>query len=373
MSASLLRPAGVAAVLGALLGTGCGPEVPVPARLAAFPSDLPGLTAACDAETVDELRILCDQELAVRLARSGELQAAQARCAQVATPMWAAECHFLVAEALAARGDLDPALEACRRAPTFLVSCVEHVAMLQVAPQRPGTTAADVRRYADQADAVATRRLSGLPAHQSEPLRAWLRLGRVQAWVLGKGRPPAGLGTGRGAHAAIERTVVAMETARGMGAGAPHSTVWAAYSGEGTWPATDGPLAGCIPLAESVDAALGPRTPVWGNTWRRVGATPEEDAAIAVLVAMFWAGTVDLTHLQATVRREARPALAWTALHLARHLVVEADDNDLRDLIADARRHPDPGVRAYAQRPLPSVHPLPRRCVGRVPGLEPLP
>jgi len=342
-------------------------------QLAAFADDLATLTAQCDAEPSPELRILCDQEVAIRLAESGDASGANTRCAAVSAPMWASECHFLVAEALAASDTLDAALQACLSAPTFLVSCLEHVAMLQTVPKQPGLTGQKVRRFTDQALEVAARRLATLPEHQRTVLLSWLRLGRVQAYILGEGRPPSGLGVGSSDAAAIERTVLAMEIARGMNAGAPYSTVKAAWGGAGTWPAATAPLEGCIPMAEPVDAALGPRTPVWGNTWRRVGATPSEDADIALLVAMFWAGTTDLTHLQATVRRDRRARVAWTAVHLARHLVVEADENDLRDLLADATRHPDPAVRAYASRALPRVNPLPRVCVGQVPGQKPFP
>lgn len=350
--------------------TACASEPPIPVQLGALPDDLGALTAACDAEQNAELRILCDQEVAVRQARSGHAAQARARCNAVSSTMWSAECHFLTAEALAEHGSLDDALQACLAAPTFLVSCVEHVAMLQTVPHRPGTSAADVRRFTEQALTIARTRLGSLPPHQRDPLLAWLRLGRVQARVLGKGPPPAGLGDDRSDAATVERTVRALEVARGMKAGAPYATVRAAWSGTGSWPATTAPIEGCIPVAEPVDAALGRRTPVWGNSWRRVGRTTDEDADIALLVAMFWAGTTHLDHLQATVRRDTRPAVAWTAVHLARHLVAEADDNDLRDLLADAARHPDPGVRAYASRPLPAVNPLPRVCVGRVPGRD---
>ena len=99
-----------------------------------------------------------------------------------------------------------------------------------------------------------------------------------------------------------------------------------------------------------------------------MGATPQEDADIALIVGMFWAGTTDLPHLQAIVQRDTRSTVVWTAMHLARHLVVEADETDLRDLLAHGERHPDPAIRAYARKPLPAVNPLPRVCVGRVPG-----
>ncbi len=349
---------------------GCSPPTTTPAQLAVFPDTTSELIARCDTETVPELKVLCDQEVAVRLAAAGDTTAASARCDRSSDPMWAAECHFLVAEVLAGANLLDGALSECLLAPTFLVSCIEHVAMLQEVPRSPNVTTADIRRYTDQADEISHRRLSRLPAHLRGPLRDWLRLGRVQAWVLGQGPPPDGFGEGRSELATIERTVRAMEAARGMRPGAPYSTARAAYNGTGTWPATSEPLLGCIALAEPVAAALGPRTPVWGNTWRRVGQSPEEDAEIALLVGMFWAGTTDLPHLQATVQRDQRTAVVWTALHLARHLVVEADEGDLRDLLAHAARHPDPAIRAYAQKPLPAVNPLPRRCVGKVPGQE---
>jgi hypothetical protein len=354
---------------GVMLGAiACSHEPPRPVQLAAFPTDLSALSAQCDAETVPELQILCNQEVAIREAAAGHTLEAGERCNRGTDAMWSAECHFLVAETLAEAGKLDEALGSCLQAPTFLVSCIEHVAMLQTVPHRPGTTTSDIRRFVDQTDAITDRRLANLPAQLQQPLRDWLRLGRLQAWVLGQGPPPAGLGDGRHPTATLERTVRALEVARGMRAGAPYNTVRAAYNGEGPWPAATEPLVGCIPVAEPVDAALGPRTPVWGNTWRRVGRTADEDAEIALLVAMFWAGTTDIEHLQAAVRRDPRPAVAWTALHLARHLVADADDNDLRDLLADASRHPDPGIRAYASRPLPAVRPLPRKCVGRVPG-----
>ena len=362
------------AVIGLLLGmVACGAEPPVPVQLGAFPAELETLIQRCDAEDTFALRVLCDQEVAIRHADDGHFEAASARCTQVTDAMWAAECHFLIAERMARQGELDAALASCLEAPTFLVNCVEHVAALQTFASKHTSRIRDIRRYTGQATDVAKRRLAPLPSHQQTTLLEWIRLGRVQSHVLGKGTPDPGLGTTRSQYAAIERTVRAMEVARGMGAGAPFSTVHAAYSGQGTWPVTKAPIEGCIAVAEPVDAALGRRTPVWGNMWRRMGRNADEDAAIALLVGMFWAGTTDLTHLQATVRRETRPAVAWTALHLARHLVVQADEHDLRDLIEDARRHPDPGVRAYANRPLPPVNPLPRVCVGRVPGQQSTP
>ena len=217
----------------------CSSTPPTPAKLAAYSKNLPQVVAQCDAETVPELRILCDQEVAVRYAANGDTAQASERCEANADPVWAAECHFLVAETLAGVGLLEGALSECVLASTFVVSCVEHVAMLQEVPHSPSVTTDEIRSYTDQADETIQRRLSALPEHLRTPLRDWIRFGRVQAWVVGNGPFPAGFGEGTSDLAVLERTVRGIEAARGMQAGAPYSTVRTAYQGDVTWPATE--------------------------------------------------------------------------------------------------------------------------------------
>lgn len=340
-------------------------------QLDPWPDGVDALAAACDSETEPALTLLCEQELAVRLAQSGDHVAARDRCGGLADDPWRSECHFLVAEQQAAEGAIDHAWTSCLAAHTFVVNCVEHVAALQQpSPRRPRPTATQVRRAADDAVRTAAQHLARLPDHHRAQLLPWVRLGRVRAELLGQGRPPAGLGTDATEAGATERTVLAQEVVRGMGPDAPWSTIVAAWQGAGTWDATEAPIVGCIPLAEPVDAATGPRTPVWGNAWRRLGADVAEDSDIALMTARFWAGSTQVKHLHDVVRRDRRSAVAWTAVHLARHLVGVVESDQLQVVLSDAARHPDPVVQALARRPLPASQPPPRACVGPVPGQD---
>ena len=163
-----------------------------------------------------------------------------------------------MAETLAGVGLLEGALSECVLASTFVVSCVEHVAMLQEVPHSPSVTTDEIRSYTDQADETIQRRLSALPEHLRTPLRDWIRFGRVQAWVVGNGPFPAGFGEEVRRPCCTRAYGARMEAARGW-SGAPYSTVRAAYQGDVTWPATEAPTGG---LYSRGGACLGgPRPP----------------------------------------------------------------------------------------------------------------
>ncbi len=339
----------------------CDAETPRPVSLPALPDSVDTLVEYCDTTQSEALGAFCHLEAAYRLAAFDGAEAL-AQCNRLPKPTWYRLCVLDVAGERALRGSLDGALDACRSLDGSFEACVLRVSALQSVPDKRDLTLVDLRRFRDQAQTTAEAALDGLGLLRTGELVENVVVARTQRWVLGQGRPLRGFGEARSlAPAAVqERTVRAQEVVRGMGAGAPWSTVRAAWDGQGSWPPTREDVEGCVPFAAPVGHDR--RTAYWPGAWRRIGKDVDEDVDIALVTAMFWAGTTDISHLQEIVRRDTREGLAWTAVHLARHLVVEVDDGDLRDLLADAARHPAAPVRELAIRPLPSTHPLPRRC-----------
>lgn len=342
MSPARSRPSRWAGLALALL-LGCAEEAgPDPIAAALAPGqDL----AACDALAFPDMVTPCRLEIANREAAAGAVGRADAACAGIQEPTWKQECWFQVGEALARRGQREPALRRCARAGPFVEPCISHLAwgqQGQVAGEDPAEAA---RLYRSQAWAG----LADLPeAERAASVRTLL----AGHWIY------AYHGTGQADRAPIRdapvpelaRTGYALEGIRLLLAEGkkPDEAVAALLAAEA--PLTGAPFVSRGRLGRKARPILPealcelPLAPTWGGGQRLVGRTEADDLEIAALEALFFQPQVPA---QAFVPwlSDPRDRVRWTATKL----FVLGGGPELSPELPEAWT--DPIQRAHLKRP----------------------
>jgi hypothetical protein len=300
---------------------------------------------------------MCRLELAVALARSGELHRSASACGAIGGETWKDECHFLVAEIISRHQGLATALPHCDQAGHFRGFCIAHLAWW--AQEFPSLSSpAD-----PQAGAKIDRFLASLPITEAKP--RWSEtegMFRASAWFTtyyGAGSAdPTAAKSAVSTNQADAHTAFAWEATRLIAANegwtdlpAKVAAVW-----DGSRPAPTGtPMVprcwrGRIPDVTHTPAITGGRAlhTVHGGS-RLQGETPTEDLSIATLEAIFfqsdapaslWAGFVDKGTLKVRATAARLGMMAEADDPAWRAQMAQMKDPLLREQLLAARNHP---------------------------------
>lgn len=312
-------------------------EDPTEAALRPWPDDPAELNAVCASQPFPELQITCRvQEAAVWAARGAEPEAAAA-CALIPAGTWRDECHFRLGEELATTGRPIPAVAWCAQAGWFARRCVTHAAWRLRIPltSTPGANTAGEATGSgppqrDELLAQGAELLVAVEAslgrHSDPGVAGEGRDAFRAAWgrsvFLGSGRADPELARVEGELGPALRTGWATEAVRLLSlstlppeAGALLVDAW--HQGrtlEGT-PDPD-PLPERYPPFRPAPEDEGlPHLPLYGGGLRLVGETIDEDAAIAILHALYGHPATGAEAFAAALL-DPRPRLRWTAARL---------------------------------------------------------
>ncbi|RME28666.1 MAG: hypothetical protein D6798_01885 [Deltaproteobacteria bacterium] len=300
-----LRSLSIAAALTWALAPACG----------RVPDDL------CAADS-PEVQALCTLDRVVESVYGGRGAEAAEECDVLPQGTWRDECRFQVAEALAMRGELNPALSICGEIGRFAQMCFGHALWLR-STELVDATPADADAW-ERVDAfIATLPDIGLQgAHLTE-------IARAAAWhgiYAGSGSAdPAAARAAPGRHARHARTAFAWEAVRLQG-NQGRSRDIVEYV-QAVWDGREPPPSGApLPLA-CWRVRLVPRmdllSPLYTGTIRTYGGgirftdpDPDTDLRIATLSAIWTHGRpIDALYL-AELARDPSPAVQLTAATL---------------------------------------------------------
>jgi len=338
----------------------CSPPAttdPASEALRPWPTEPAALLERCASEPFEELAITCRVQAAAKFGGRGDSKAAHEVCAQVPDGTWREECHFRAGEELGHAGHAVLGLEHCAKAGWFGRNCLTHTGWrLPRDPQlHPGLAPARIAAAHDELDARVVQALAGagdgIDGEGRDIIRArfgfnvYVGSGRCEP---GPARLPDPLGP-------VLRTGFAVEAARLLGADASVEAILDVYRGERPSP-TGAAVSGTerlgrysLPLVAPGEHGT-PHVPVFGGGLRPVGATPDEDATIAALEAMFWLESTPAEVFLPWVD-DPRPRVRRTAARL----VGRAPPTAL-DLAATLQRlsteHSDPTVQWHASQAL---------------------
>ena len=281
-----------------VLAVGCSSpaaEDPAADALRPWPTDPTALLERCAEEPFAELAITCRVQAAAKLGGMGDSQAAHRVCAEVPAGTWREECHFRAGEELGHAGHAVAGLEHCAQAGWFGRNCLTHTGwrLPRDVELHPGLPPAQITAAHDELDARVVAALAGagdgIDGEGRDIIRArfgfnvYVGSGRCEP---GPARLPDPLGP-------VLRTGFAVEAARLLGPEASVAAILAIFDGSRP-PPTGAPLTEAdrlgrysLPLVAPGEHGT-PHVPVFGGGLRPVGASPDEDATIAALEAMFW-------------------------------------------------------------------------------------
>lgn len=317
-------------------------------------SELPALPPAaaverCVAEPVAELRTGCAVDVAARAGVLGDVALVERACALTAEGVWRDECHFRAGEELAATGHLEAALAQCAQSGSFQRFCLAH-GLWRVPPD--AEPEGDGKSAEAWVALVASTLPEGLHLYATETLRArwWFNQ------YVGTGAADPALARAAPANEGPQaRGAWAIEWARLRGPGAPLDLA-AAHA---AWEGRDPPLTGAplgpqqrggnkLFLERAPHEGGIPSIPTWGDGYRIVGLTPEEDLDIALLWAEGFLGRRAPTFVLPWLD-DPRPRVRYSAFRILR----AAPPPDINTLLRRYQDDPDPLVRDWAKPSAP--------------------
>lgn len=341
---------------GALLLLACSgggqPDADPAQALALWPTEPDEIMAVCAEQAFEELAITCHVQAAAAYGQRGDVPGTERACALVPEGTWREECHFRAGEELGRAGRTVEALSHCARAGWFGRNCLTHTAWrLPRDPDLSPRSEAEVVRQAgeellSQVDQVLAGAGDGLEGEGRDLVMA--RFG--YNLYVGAGRADPGPARLVGALGATLRTGFAIEAARLLPEPGVEQIV-RVYRGE--LPVPEGePLAEYERMGRYTVPIQSPHeqgeahVPVYGGGLRLVGRTPDEDAVVAALEAMFW---LEETPAEAFVPwlDAPAPAVRRTAARLVR--LAQPETFDMESFLTElAGSHEDEGVRWHA-------------------------
>ena len=339
---------------------GCNSPVqhdPASDALRPWPTETAALLKRCAEEPFEELAITCRVQAAAKLGGAGDSEAAHDVCAAVPEGTWREECHFRAGEELGHAGHAVAGLEHCAKAGWFGRNCLTHTGWrLPRDPQlHPGLPPARIKAAHDELDARVVNALKGAGDGIDGEGRDIIRARFAFNVYVGSGRTDPGPARLPDPLGPALRTGFAIETARLLGDNASVETILEVFKGTRPTPSGDAlPEAGrlgrySLPLVAPGEHGT-PHVPVFGGGLRPVGATPDEDATIAAIEAMFWLETTPADEFLPWVN-DPRPRVRRTAARLIGRTPPVAID--LTTTLAQlSTEHPDETVRWHAAQAL---------------------
>lgn len=285
-------------MISLLVLAACGrPSTVVNGATRPWPTDPTALLATCEQEPVPEIGVVCRVQAAEAFGRADDAAGVSAACAGIEAPTWVSECHFLAADAASEANHLDLALDQCVLSAPYTTDCVRHIGWLL--PPLHQTTDAHEPEQLPGIEQDLRKRIGAAitdPRQRefaTEELLAWAG----KTWYLGSGSAPPEAAHERGPLGPALRTGFAMETARLLRVKHKRPPAvsdildrWTGRVPPAQGPTEDRPT-GCFSLlmgAPALDARRS--TTTWGNASRPVAPRVQDDATIAALHAVLWAG-----------------------------------------------------------------------------------
>jgi len=281
-----------------LLLVACGspaPSDPALDALAPWPEDPHQLVERCAREPFEEVAITCRVQAAAKFGAAGDTLAAHAVCANVPTGTWRDECHFRAGEELGHAGHAVEGLEHCAKAGWFGRNCLTHTGwrLPRDPALHPGLSAARIAAAYEELDQRVVAALEGAGDGLDGEGRDIIRARFGFNVYVGSGRASPEAARLPDPLGPALRTGFAIEAARLLGEDASVEAILAVWSE--TAPPPEGSAVSdvatlgrySLPLVAPGEHGT-PHIPVFGGGLRPVGASPDEDATIAALEAMFW-------------------------------------------------------------------------------------
>lgn len=293
---------------------------PVAAALQPWPEDPVALAKVCEAQPFAELAITCRVQEAALRARRGEEEEAARACAFIPDGTWREECHFRLGEELATTGRAVPAAAWCAKAGWFARRCLTHAAWRLQSSEAPSSD------LLAEGDELLQAIEASLAAHPDPGVAGEGRDAFRAAWgrgvFLGSGKADPDLARVEGELGPALRTGWATEAVRVLGQGTlpeEASTLlnlaWTERRSLEGAPDPEPPPERYPPFRPGPEDEGLPHLPLYGGGLRLVGETVDEDAAIAILHALYGHPAVGAEAF-AVGLDDPRPRIRWTAAKL---------------------------------------------------------